>query len=333
MPYLLLAVALCVLVPWLPYLVYRRLPRRAPPPPGAWQLDQLAAGLRPEAVAAGGAGHGPHSTDFIPQAPPPAGRGERRAPSRPRSGARPGPAAEAPAVPRLTIPPYWWANVILVTALIVSAFGLGFGWAALFHYLGEARARSFGPAVFLFKPFHYGLVCFLPGLLLGICSAVVPALGLTRLLLGRRRFHEYLFWEEGRMRPEGGYMEWCLKAYAGLGLFVAVLCTLFVWQALNWYARFGEDEIAIKRLLGVGEEVHPYDTVTQIVFTSHAGGGKQPQPGERLHLRFRDGRTWSTDTTFHLPPDDELNPLLEFLATKTGKPITHARRIEDVPGW
>jgi hypothetical protein len=332
MLYLLLAVALCLLVPWLPYLVYRRLPRRAPPPPGAWHLDQLAAGLRPQAVAVGGAPHGPPSTDLTRPAEAAPG-GESRVPSRAGSRPRPGPAAPAPAARRLTIPPYRWANGILVTALIVSAFGLGFGWAALFHYLGEARARSFGPAVFLFKPFHYGLVCFLPGMLLGICSAIVPALGLTRLLLGRQRFREYLFWEEGRLRPHGGYMEWCVKVYAGLAVIVAVLCTLFVWQALNWYARFGEDEIAIKRLLGVGEEVYPYDAVTQIVLTSHFGGGKQPYAGERLHLRFRDGRTWSTDTTFHLPPDDELNPLLEFLATKTGKPITRARLITDVPGW
>src|SRR5215211_3050665 len=36
---LLIAVAACLLVPWLPYLVYRNVPRRLPPPPGAAELQ------------------------------------------------------------------------------------------------------------------------------------------------------------------------------------------------------------------------------------------------------------------------------------------------------
>jgi hypothetical protein len=102
---------------------------------------------------------------------------------------------------------------------------------------------------------------------------------------------------------------------------------------MNWYARFSEDEIAIKRLTSVGEEAHPYDTVEQIVLTGHLGGGNQGALGERLHLRFRDGRTWSAGTTFFPSSPAECDRLLEFLARKTGKPIARARRIEDVPGW
>jgi hypothetical protein len=329
MLFLLIAISLCVLVPWLPYLVYRRLPRRPLPPPGAWHLDLLAAGLRPEAVAVG-AGAAPPITDRPgAPAPAPAARGEGRASSGPRQG----PARRGHTRPRLSIPSYWWANVLAVTVMIVSIGGLGFGWMALFRCLGEAHARTFGPAVFLFVPFHYGMVCCVPGLLLGICSAIVPALGLTRLLLGRRRFREYLFWEEGRLRPRGGHRELCLKAYSWIGVFVAAVSTLSAWQVLNWYARFGEDEIAIKRLLGVGEEVHPYDAVEQVVLTSHFRGRDQVQSGERLHLRFRDGRTWSTDSTFFLPAPAERDRLLEFLARKTGKRITRARLIKDVPGW
>ena len=135
------------------------------------------------------------------------------------------------------------------------------------------------------------------------------------------------------MRPQGGYIESCLKAYSCMGVCVAVLCALYVWQVMNWYARLSEDEVAVKRLLGVGEERHPYDAVAQVVLTSHRlGGSGQIHPNECLHLRFRDGRTWSTDETFFLPPPDELDRLLEFLARKTGKPVTRARLIEDVPG-
>jgi hypothetical protein len=338
--YLLLAVGLCLAAPWLPYLVYRRLPRRALPPPGALHLDRLASGPHPggraPAAAVGDSEGDPTDTDITGPPSPAAGSASAPPPNEPEqrpAGPGLGPTRQAPAPPRLTIPPYGWVNVVLVPVVIVSAFALGGGWAALFDYLGEGHARTFVPAVFVFKPFSYWLVCGLPAGLLGICCSIVPSLWLTRLLLGRSRFHEYLFWEEGRVAPHGGYMERALRGFSCLAVGVAVLCAVYVWQVMNWYARFSEDEIAIKRLLGVGEEAHPYDAVEQIVLTSQRGNGAQTRPADDLHIRFRDGRTWSTDTTFFLPPPAQRDRLLEFLARKTGKPITRARRIEDVPGW
>jgi hypothetical protein len=43
---LMLAILICLLAPWLPVLIYRSLPRRSPPPPGAAQLHQLAGALQ-----------------------------------------------------------------------------------------------------------------------------------------------------------------------------------------------------------------------------------------------------------------------------------------------
>jgi hypothetical protein len=51
MLYLLLAVALCLLVPWLPVLMYRSLPRRPPPPLSEGELRRLADQLRQEPPA------------------------------------------------------------------------------------------------------------------------------------------------------------------------------------------------------------------------------------------------------------------------------------------
>jgi hypothetical protein len=65
--------------------------------------------------------------------------------------------------------------------------------------LGEGRARSFSPAVFLFKPFSYGIVCAVPALFLGIFTSILPLGLFVRLVLGRRRYLEYLFWDEGRL--------------------------------------------------------------------------------------------------------------------------------------
>jgi hypothetical protein len=95
---------------------------------------------------------------------------------------------------------------------------LSAGWAVLFHYLGEEHARTFAPALFLFKPFAYGLVCVFPALLLGLCTSFLPGLLCARLLLGPDRFREYLFWEEGRAAPGGGYYERISKLLTAVAL-------------------------------------------------------------------------------------------------------------------
>ena len=82
---------------------------------------------------------------------------------------------------------------------------------------------------------------------------------------GRRRFLEYVLWDEGRL---GGHnVDGLVRTLSGLALLVGFLSAVFVGLALNWYARLAEDEIAVKRLVGLGEEVHPYGDVEQVVVT------------------------------------------------------------------
>jgi hypothetical protein len=327
MLYVLIALALCLLVPQLTVWVYRRLPRRAPPPEPYPPLEALAAGLRreqPEAItevtpAAGGT---PAVEVSLAEATEPAGDESDALPT--------GPAVPADA-PRVAMPSYRWVSALTSAALLPTAFALGAGWAVLFHHLGEARARSFWPAVFLFKPYSYGMVCAVPGLLLGIFSAIPLLLLFMRLLLGRRRFIESLFWEEGRF---GGNVDALLRFFRYLALFVSLACAAFVGLAMNWYARFTDDAIVIKRLLGAREEVYPYGSVVQIVWARPAGEVDRPVPPGDVHLRFADGKTWGTDQTFFLPADAaERQRFLDFLAEKTGRPITRARSLQDVPGW
>ena len=103
---------------------------------------------------------------------------------------------------------------------------------------------------------------------------------------------------------------------------------------MNWYARFSDDEIAIKRFIDFGEEVHPYSDVEQIVVSSHTWDDNQIVGGEDLGIRFCDGRKWDTDEIFHMPRDvGERDRLLEFLQWKTGKPIVRVRLLSDAPGW
>jgi hypothetical protein len=339
---LLIAVGLCLLVPWLPVLMYRRLPRRPPPPLSEADLHRLAAQLRrPDARQAVDVGaDDDRTTAEMARRPGPAAD----APDTDVAGAedasprRRGADSRAPSSPggvparRLTVRSYRWLNALMVPVFPVTFLALGVGWAVLFQYLGEQRARDFPPAVFLFKPFSYGLVCALPAIFLGIFTTLPLLALLGWLVLGRQRFLEYLFWDEGRLGAR--YADRAITLLSVLAVLLGVASAVFVGLVMNWYARFGEDEIAVKRLFAAGEEVHRYGDVEQVVISSERRVGKEVFPGVDVGLRFRDGRTWRTGQTFALPTDDAARDrFLEFLRRKTGKPFIQARLLEDVPGW
>jgi hypothetical protein len=220
----------------------------------------------------------------------------------------------------------------MLPVFIALFLALGAGWSGLLHVIAEEHARAFPPAVFLFKPSAYWAIFAVPGIFLGIFSSIGVAVLLARLLLGRRRFLEFLFWDEGRLGQ--GSAEGVISMLSGLALLVGLPSAVFVCLAMNWYARLTEDGVAVKGLFAVREEVHPYEDVEQIVVTSHRKVGKNVMEGEDLGIGFRDARRWSTGQTFRLPRDaDERDRLIDFLRRKTGKPVTRARLLSDVPGW
>lgn len=341
MLYLLIAVVLCLLLPQLPVWMYRRLPRRPPPPMSEEELRSLDSQLRPTGpplVAEVVADDSPPTDIMRPFSSAPttstgnAARTEQREEPLPANDKPAVLAAEKKPVPRLSLSSYRWLQFLSVPSLIVTFLSLGAGFALLFHYLGEQRARSFPPAIFLFKPFSYGIVCGVPALFLGIfCSLPLLTL-LARLFMGHRRFLEYLFWDEGYVGSQK--LDARIRFLTIFGSVLSVFCALFVLLVMNWYARFDDDEIAIKRFIGFGEEIHPYDSVEQIVVSSHSQVGKEIVRGEDLGIRFGDGRTWKTDQTFHMPCDvGERDRLLKFLQRKTGKPIVRVRLLSEAPGW
>lgn len=315
--WLLLVIALCLLAPQIPVWVFRSLPRRPPPPVSEGELGHLAALARPPAP---GLAAKPASPADITTTPGPI--------AEPKTSVKGGQAA----VP-LKLRSYGCLNALLGVATIVGFLALGAGWAALFHYLGELRARGFPPSAFLIKPGIYGLLFAVPCLFLGIFTSIVPVQLLARLVLGRR-YVEYLYHEEGRIAWQGRDPDALVRFLGRLGLFVGVGCAIYAVLVLNWYARFTDDAVAIKRLFALTEEVHPYSQVEQFIVTSHRDTNQGIVEEEDLHLRFADGKTWSTDQTFFLPRDpDERARLLDFVQRKIGRPPQRARFIEDVPGW
>jgi hypothetical protein len=104
--------------------------------------------------------------------------------------------------------------------------------------------------------------------------------------------------------------------------------------AMNWYMRLTDEAVIVKPLFSFAEQDHPYTDVTQVVLTSHVLVKQELIAREGLHLRFRDGSTWSTGDTFRLPSTaQERNQLLEWLLRKTGRQVIRARLLNDVPGW
>jgi hypothetical protein len=344
MLFLLIAVAICLLVPWLPVLLYRNLPRRLPPPLGASHLGHTDADLEqdnlPEVIdAALSEGAGARTEITRRRVTPPKAPGEaakedcRRAAVDTERGSATGSRTTVAAPPRLNLGNYRWFNLLFLPIFIGTFLALAAGWAAVFHFLGEEHARTFPTGVWLSKP-EYWVVFALPGIFLGIFTAIPLLMLLFRLVMGKRRFIEYAHWDEGRMESLGMRPDSLIRLLSHLAVLVSVLSVVFICLVMNWYACLSDDEIVIKRLFGLGAEVHRYDTVQEIVVTTHRQANKEQIAEPVLGLRFSDGRTWTTDDTFRLPRDPvQVERLLDFLQLKTGKPITRARLLKDVPGW
>jgi hypothetical protein len=332
--YLLLTMAICLLLPWLPVLLLRLEPLRPPPPLSPEEMERLRAQLFakvPPASARTQPATSGRQDIVLPRKRPHDPSTKEAGAASPQTVEGAPPAQEGNPWGHLTLRSYQWVNAIVTPLFILSMLGLAVVWALVFHYLGEARARSFPPGVFVFKPAVYWAVFGVPAIFLGIFSSIGVMEVLTRILVGRR-YTEYSHWAQARLgqvrQQRLGRRFFLLAWLVGIGMAIWVLL------AMNWYVRLTDDEIAIKPLFGIKEKIYPYNRVQQIVLTSHSWVQNEAIPGEGLHLRFDDGQTWSTGQTFRVPDiPEERDRLLELLSRKSGKPITRAKLIEQVPGW
>jgi hypothetical protein len=316
MLYLLLAMLICLLVPWLPVLLLKLEPLAPPPPLTKEEMERLRAQL--------------YGRLSRPSARKPTGQIQKGA-------ATAQPIENAPAtrddteLSHLTLHSYRWVHSFLSLVFIVTMLGMGLAWGFVFHYLGEARARSFPSGTFVFKPSIYGAIFGVPAIFLGIFSTMGIMEILTRILLGRR-YTEYSYWAQARLGQVR--QQRISRRFFFFAWFLGGLMAIWALLAMNWYVRLTDDAVAIKPLFGLSEHVYPYNRIQQIVLTSHSLVKNQAIPGEGLHLRFEDGQTWSTGQSFRLPETpEERKRLLDLLSRKSGKPVTHAKLIENVPGW
>ena len=326
MPYLLLAIAICLLVPWLPVVLLRLAPVRAAPPLSPEEMERLRAQLFPHLAksAARTRPADPKRQAIAVEQQIEPQPDEVQASTTPRqSGGR-----------SLTVRSYQWVNLVVLPFFLMSMLGLAIGWAVVFNFLGEQHARTFPSGVFVFKPAVYWAIFGVPAVFLGIFGSVVIVDPLTRILLGRR-YTEYCHWEQARRGLHGPVgVQLYSRRFILFAVVLGILMAGWTVLAMNWYVRLSDNEIALKPLFGVREQVYPYSRVQQIVLTTHVVVKNDIIPREGLHLRFDNDQTWSTGQTFALPDaPEEKKHLLDFLTRKTGKPLTKARLLDDVPGW
>jgi hypothetical protein len=211
-------------------------------------------------------------------------------------------------VPPPTDPPgaFWRDPVTGVCNFL--ALGLAFGWASLLHQIGKGYESTLPPAVFVVPAAPYGLVFALHGAFLGLCTASLLS-GLVRSATGSR----YAPWLR--------VMRW----WAPVNLVLGLLLAATVPSLMSWSTRFTDDAVVIHPLLGFTEEARPYATVDRVVFSTKRHD--QEEPSEvidyyALYIRFRDGTKWDCGVLFNLDHFSvDPQPITEFLARKTGKPV------------
>jgi hypothetical protein len=193
--------------------------------------------------------------------------------------------------------------------------------------LYRRRIAELPPSVFLVEPGW--MMCIIPAIILGIFTAAGLAEGATRLVLGRR-YQDYVEWEQGRTGLEG--REAVRRMMLVLGFLIVLPLTLFVTLGMDWYTRFGEEEIAVNGFWDFGERVYPYARVRHVVRATHL----RPPVGEvkqhdRLFIVFDDGQVWCNEDVVqsghHFEEDLKV---AEFVCRKAGKTLQVVEYIEDV---
>ncbi len=161
---------------------------------------------------------------------------------------------------------------LLLVSLLCGAF-----WLAL-HAIYLRRIEALEPSLttLALPP----LAWLAPALFFAIFVAALPLHGIYRLLLGRRRYREYIEYGNQKFRLDSA------RLFRWLANTMLPLCLGLTLLAFDCYARITERELFVNGYLGIGETRHRLDAVVQIERIETAGNGGR---GAYYVLRFADG--------------------------------------------
>ncbi len=171
----------------------------------------------------------------------------------------------------------WELWSVPLSLLLVSLLG-GAVWFAL-HAIYRHRIDALEPGLLtLALP---PLTWVAPALFFAIFAAALPLHGIYRLLLGRRRYAEYLEYANQKSRLDSA------RLFRYLANALLPVCLGLTLLAFDCYARVGERELIVNGFLGVGETRHRLDAVARIERVESPGAAGARNPYYVLH--FADG--------------------------------------------
>ncbi len=167
----------------------------------------------------------------------------------------------------------WELYSVPLSLLLVTLLG-GVFWFALHGiYLARIEALEPGLLTLALPP----LAWVAPALFFAIFAAALPLHGIYRLLLGRRRYLEYVEYGNQKHRLDSA------RLFRYLANALLPLCLAMTLLAFDCYARVTDRELIVNDYLGVGETRHRLDAVMRIEVIENGAGAAH------YVLRFDDG--------------------------------------------
>jgi len=193
-------------------------------------------------------------------------------------------------------------------------------WHGFFVDLQSLAFRSVDPGVFLLEP--HPVVWWIPAMMLGILSSLLPMHVLYSYLLGSKRYAEYTHYVNLRVGADG----W--RAMRWFGGFVTLCCAAIVPLILGYYTRFSHDSISVHGAFS-GERNYRYSDIDELRWK--AGYSRQGNRGKvtvqpEMEIAFRDGYCWSGHSPLFETPESKQREIIKFVSERSGQPIVEYAR-------
>jgi hypothetical protein len=215
-----------------------------------------------------------------------------------------------------------WKWILLTLFFLLFPLLAGAWWWIL-NQVGILIAGRFADAVFQLRMTKFAWI--LPSLPLGMLTSALPLNLFARWRL-KGLYSEYVRYE----CLDKGYD--CKAAAVPTYLFFSAILLLFLLSLFHWRAVFTKDEIVIYPFWSLSSVRHSYQDIAEIRTAPQckAPSGKIVNNVDQDHvLQFSDGYRWSTYWIWGETDDNEKRRLIDFISTKSSKPVRQLAILED----
>ncbi len=206
-----------------------------------------------------------------------------------------------------------WVTLLTMALLALIAYPLWLALESIYHgqlaTLPKARFLLALPQV----------MWLLPALFVALFAAMLLLRYLLTRSLGRRRYAEFVEYNDRKFRIDS----WRLFYY--LGAVLLPLCLVLTFMAFDSYARIDDEGIAVNEFLGYGEKFYRFDEIEAIM---HVGDEAAPrgQQGDFPHyvIRFRGGDDFDLYRSALGLDRDQQDAVIDYLQAVTDLRVVRA---------